>query len=134
MSRGLGRLQREILDTLDEAKANVTRYHGSSWRGPGWVHARGIDVPLPDHVYDLRASVRYLAGRHGAVYGAGRDGYGLTGYVDTAFAAGFSRAAAGLVVRGDLVACDAFGQPTVSDPWRRRQRRFVRRADRSGRK
>jgi dienelactone hydrolase len=103
MSRGLGRLQREILDTLDEAKASIDRYHGGGRQGAGWVRANFREWKLPDDTYDLRASLRYLAARHGKVHRAGSVGCCNTGYVDGAFQASFSRAARSLVDRGELV-------------------------------
>jgi hypothetical protein len=104
MGKGAGALPREILETLEEAKGGQLDYHGSesrawhpapAFRLPGWVWHRGNCVRLADGVYDLRASVRYLAERHG------KRGPHDT---DRGFQARFSRAAHGLVRRGELVA------------------------------
>jgi hypothetical protein len=126
MGRGLGRLQREILATLDDAKREVVYYRGSArqrpvynqvcgWlmaerNEPGWVSGPDGPVLLPDDVYDLRASMRYLAQKHGALEGlfsAEHD------FVTPSFQASFSRAVRALVRRGLLEA--GWG----------RQRRFV---------
>ncbi len=136
MSRGLGKMQREILDTLEEAKQEMFRYHGSArlepiyiepggrfkegfWftekSEPGWVRSGGRVWQLPDDVYDLRASLKYLALRHSAVYAAS--------YVESAFQASFSRAVKGLVCRGLL--------DTRGIVYLPRQRRFVRITDKA---
>ena len=75
MSRGLGVMQRSILDTLDEARAAAPRYRGSGewcdWGLPGegdpetydpagWVWYRKQAVRLAEGVYDLRCSAVYL--------------------------------------------------------------------------
>ena len=152
MSRGLGWLQREILDTLDEARAAKPVYRGGTsagremfrdWlkasagdrnddvdfdAGPGWVVTYSTELQLPEGVYDLRASCAFLATRHDATY-AGR-------YLRGSFQASFSRAVRGLVQRGHLQWVDHLsfvwndgGDPTVMQPirWHRPQRRFVRR-------
>lgn len=72
MSRGLGWMQREILATLDDAKAAPVKHSlgrgiGSLGR-PGRVNVQGETVDLPDGVYDLRASVWVLAERHGKTH------------------------------------------------------------------
>jgi hypothetical protein len=78
MPRGLGALQREILDTLDEAAAFAMtrdgRYRGNDYwcqlpeghrlRQRGAVVAAGTQVRIAADVYDLRASIVYLARRH----------------------------------------------------------------------
>ena len=107
MSRGLGKLQREILETLEEAKASGIVYRGVSWykydidalgrlagAQPGWVVAQGCEVLLAPHVYDLRASMKHLAKHHGAL----EQGQ----WVTRSFAASFSRAVRSLVKRGYL--------------------------------
>jgi len=106
MSRGLGHLQVEIIETLDQAKnemviysggAGVNRYGltGSKWEKPGWVYYKGAVVRLADGVYDLRASLKYLAQRHDRTYCRGA-------YVESSFAAAFSRATKSLLKRGQL--------------------------------
>jgi hypothetical protein len=106
MSRGLGKLQREILETLDDAKRHFGEdysYHGgftkfgiaARWKLPGWVVHRGAAFRLGEAMYDLRASCRYLAHRHDAL-DRGR-------WLDPRFQASFSRAVRSLVKRGLLV-------------------------------
>ncbi len=120
MSRGLGRLQREILKTLDEAKATEVMYGG----GPEgsipkivvkWLNEReGLPFPhnvtyqgritrLPDEAYDLRASAQFLAKRHGRLCD--------NGLTQPAFQTAFSRAVRGLVAGGHLVAVGLLGFP-----------------------
>ena len=64
MSRGLGAMQRKIIGTLDIAKRVVPHYRGGhreTWRDGEWfVTASGKKFYLPDDVYDLRASMRYI--------------------------------------------------------------------------
>jgi hypothetical protein len=92
MSRGLGVLQRRILETLDEAKAAMPRYRGTEVHaGQRWVVLDGYLVTLPPRVYDLRCSAAYLAQAGGHTYGAG--------YHTSSFTACFSRAVHGLVDR-----------------------------------
>jgi hypothetical protein len=54
VSCGLGKLQREILETLDKAER--------------W-HRERTGRAMPDGVYDLWNSSRFLAERHGAADG-----------------------------------------------------------------
>ncbi len=101
MSRGLGKLQREILATLDEARERQTIYAGSdSYPGGeiGWVKTYGAVVQIAPHVYDLRASARYLALRQPDCLGGGYT----RATVKNVFAAAFSRAVASLVCRRRL--------------------------------
>jgi hypothetical protein len=101
MSRGLGWLQRAIIDTLDQAKQETEYYNGAGYygfRGPGWVKCRDVDVKLAAHVYDLRASAKYLAKKH--------NGISHANYIDTVFQASFSRAVKGLIDRGIIEALD----------------------------
>jgi len=110
MSRGLGSLQREILDTMDEAKRGRTYYRGFSgetlrpgdrdywppghrWTLPGWVKIGRNTVRLGLNVYDLRASCAFLARRHGEHENGG---------IKKSFAGGFSRASATFIKRGLL--------------------------------
>jgi len=110
MSKGLGELQREIMNTLQTAKESSIFYRGNArqeWYGepkpidwkfdkPGWVISRGRRFRLADHVFDLRASLAYLAMKHKAfVYGR---------YIAPSFDASFSRATKNLVARGLLEA------------------------------
>lgn len=106
MSRGIGTLQRKILATLEEAKRDTWHYPGSyreenwsnsptwRWDRPGWVTYRGARFRLADEVYDLRASLVYLAEREG--------GYSHARFVAPTFQAAFSRAVKGLCERGFL--------------------------------
>jgi hypothetical protein len=100
MSRGLGRLQRQILDTLDRAKATALPYIGSGADRPGfpydrdpagWLWYDGGYVRLAPEAYDLRCSSAYLRG-HCLLHG------GNTGSLNAAF----PRAVKSLVDRGDL--------------------------------
>jgi hypothetical protein len=98
MSRGLGKLQREILDALEPAAkwAATALYTGKGYRdGEGNVRARSRHVTLKPGVYDLRATLRYMAKQRGATYANGS-------FVNNSFQASFSRAARGLVERGYL--------------------------------
>jgi hypothetical protein len=121
VSRGLGKLQREIIETLDDAKlyfadpangveksflghtfTSLPSYKGGSpfyrdgdprLEEPGWVtHGRSFRVS--DNVYDLRASAKYIAKRRGL------DPYRDHGVV--VFEASFSRAVRTLLQRGLL--------------------------------
>ncbi len=69
MSRGLGALQRTILDTLDAAKISRVRYVGQEYHRdrPDWdrVNVRGYACLLAPQVYDLRASLAYLLQQRG---------------------------------------------------------------------
>jgi hypothetical protein len=140
MSRGLGALQRRILETLDEAKAAMPRYRGveSAWDldkrtlrsinlGCRWVHVgAGQLVELAPGVYDLRCSAAYLAEQ---------DGHTAHGFQAPSFTAAFARATRGLVQRGILVRLHEIpgvqvvrGRPartTTSVLWPSRQLRFV---------
>jgi len=115
MSRGLGRMQRDILDTLDEAKAAALPYQGRSilltHPEPGWVSHRGQRFRMDGDCYDLRASLRFLAHRAGQTYAP-------EAYVCGAFQSSFSRAARGLLARGLL---------TATNRGHSRHVRFVRR-------
>jgi hypothetical protein len=107
MSRGLGAMQRRILETLDEARAAMPKYRGVKmaveWSpeeqrirplGYAWVEIQGKVVRLAPGVYDLRGSAAYLAER---------DGHVLGDYPAPAFTASFARATHGLVQRRLLV-------------------------------
>src|SRR5271168_652423 len=106
MGRGLGSLQREILDTLEDAKRDRTGYQGFKgervyrdgydgwppghrWTLPGWVRVGRNTVRLGLNVYDLRASCAFLARR--------QDKLDVEGNIKPSFAAGFSRASATLM-------------------------------------
>jgi hypothetical protein len=92
MSRGLGALQRRILETLDAAKAAMPTYRGAEdHAGKRWVVLGDYLVTLPPQVYDLRCSAAFLA-QH--------DGHLEYGFPTRSFTACFSRAVHGLVDRG----------------------------------
>jgi hypothetical protein len=102
MSRGLGKLQREIIETLEEAKQHFSDvfYRGggslATYRcshGLGWVIMGKSHFRIADDIYDLRASSLHLAERHDAF----RFG------IEPKFQAAFSRAARTLVARGRLL-------------------------------
>lgn len=99
MSRGLGRMQREILASLDEAGA----LH--------WVDA----ARYPADCRDLRAVLHVLAKRHGMTFGQPHDWPGF--YIHDEFRVSFSRAVRTLIERGHLQICGYDGNT----------RRFVRR-------
>jgi hypothetical protein len=107
MGKGSGALQREILDTLENARHDKLGYRGFGgidgddylpaghrWRLPGWVTVKGHIVRLGLTAYDLRASCRYLARKHGQIQYGG---------ITAPFSASFSRAVATLIQRGDLI-------------------------------
>ncbi len=107
MSKGLGYLQRAILETLDLAKAETIYYTGSArqenygfknwkWDKPGWVFCEGCRVRIADSVYDLRASMKYLALKRGHTYCCGS-------FVEPSFQTAFSRAVRQLFNGGFLV-------------------------------
>jgi hypothetical protein len=79
VSRGLGRLQVEILERLQPT---------------GWVTAYGHRFEPAPHVYDLRAVLPVLTSLHNA--------YSHCRFVRPAFQASFSRAVRGLLRRGVL--------------------------------
>jgi hypothetical protein len=91
-------MQRQILETLDEAKAAMPNYRGSqhdlhvaerSWIGVGHAVEQTF-IRVPRDVYDLRCSAKYLARQSGAL-----DRESTT----MPFKASFSRAVRGLVQR-----------------------------------
>ena len=108
MSKGPGWLQREILDTLEDAKNAKRSYRGSAfqenlagsktwrWDRAGWVWYRKHCVRLAERVYDLQASARYLATKHRRTQAGGQ-------WQTETFQAAFSRSARGLVKRGTLI-------------------------------
>jgi hypothetical protein len=121
MSRGLGKMQRDILNALEPAKqahasggldyrggASWANYHseqGEKYSGKPreqMVRSNGQDRALPADAYDLRATLAYLsrttkAGRH-------IENPILQSWdVDRRFAVSFSRAVRTLIERGELV-------------------------------
>lgn len=112
MTGGITRVQRDILETLDEAKAVAE------------PDADGR-IRLANGVYDLHASLRYLSRRAG--------GARLPGCGDGPLPTSVARAVRGLIRLGCLVPSTASGQ----DDWDAFRRphgrcRFVRRAVRNG--
>ena len=112
MSSGIGWLQREILETLDDAKSSGVHYQGGNhfWMKPGSVVSRGREWQMPADVYDLRASLKFLAKKHGAITHCD--------FVAEAFRCAFSRAVRRLIATEKLNRADCAGWP---------QRRFVSR-------
>jgi hypothetical protein len=98
MSRGLGKLQRDILGSLEAAKSAVPSYCGCEWEPAGesgWVRVYGAKVRIADDVFDLRAVSKFLATNMHKVH---RGGVGI----HPRFEASVSRAVRGLVRDGYL--------------------------------
>jgi hypothetical protein len=124
MSRGLGALQREILETLEDARHDRRGYRGFGgmngehlplghrWYLPGWVVVKGHIVRLGLQAYDLRASCIFLARKHGEM---DRDQW-----VNPSFSASFSRAVTTLIKRGELVPFKHLMPIAAVDPFSRR--------------
>jgi hypothetical protein len=85
MSRGLGGLQRQILESLDVARDAQESYDR------GWVLHQCVDMRLREDVYDLRVVAVYVARQRRYPYGQ-----------RATFSPMFSRAVHGLVQRGLL--------------------------------
>lgn len=99
--QGLGRLQREILETLEQAKKDQRHYHGKgNWwdKEIGGVYCRGRNVILAEDIYDLRGTMKYLARKLGK--------FSHCSYVSPCFEASFSRAIRGLIQKGYLTKQD----------------------------
>lgn len=92
MPRGLGKVQVEILDSLDAAMANAQEYRGGG-QELGWINHMGLDVKLHPSVYDLRAVQHYLAEKQGKL---------VDGQVDKNYQETFSSSVRGLVRRGAI--------------------------------
>jgi hypothetical protein len=141
MSRGLGVLQRRILDTLDEARAAMPSYRGATmgWTVSQYGQIKPADydwtllgeyvVVLAPGVYDLRCSAAYLADTLGHVVDSGRQVQ-----VSPSFKASFARATHGLVARGLLAQLREVPVTEIIRPrnkrgtsafWYSRQLRFV---------
>lgn len=99
MSKGLGKLRKEILDTLIEAKNKIGPYKCKDFTLDGYnydpelIKIRGIWVKLADNIFDLRASLNYLAKKHNRFCGC---------YIDSSLIVSFSRAVKSLVKRGHI--------------------------------
>jgi hypothetical protein len=85
MSHGLGIFQRQILASLEPARAAQPSYDR------GWVLYRRVDMQLIEGVYDLRIVSKYL-----------RAHRQIPRWQGERFAPMFSRAVRGLVARGLL--------------------------------
>lgn len=99
MSKGIGKMQRKILDFIKSDYRNeISYYPGAGFYGSknGWVRFKDTHILLPDDVHDLRAVLSYLAKSEGERY----SGH----YVNEDFKASFSRAINGLLKRGYLKA------------------------------
>jgi hypothetical protein len=123
MSRGLGKMQHLILASLKQAKrahiegqlsytgsasfANVV--HQSKRPGETLVRQGGEFVTLDEGVYDLRATLRYLAIRisEGPSKRKRRPVSQDLRVIDNAFRITFMKGVRSLVERGLLVRCDA---------------------------
>ncbi len=92
MPRGLGKIQLEILDSLDVAMSQPPEYRGAG-QEPGWVCHGGLTVQLHQDVYDLRAVHHFMAQENGKV---------IDGHVDKYYQEVFSDAVRALVRRGKL--------------------------------
>jgi hypothetical protein len=109
LSRGLGSMQRRILDTLEEAKDairfgpknfGVSQCHGAAgseeparYSTPGWVKHHGNVIVIPPHVYDMRISLAFL--QHQGGHTKLRPSYQLN--------TSFSRAVKALIREGWLI-------------------------------
>jgi hypothetical protein len=93
MSKGLGKLQREIMEHLADVPDVVTNH-------PGEITVYECDLILKDGVYDLQYLRWRLAEIHGAI------GYG--GGIKKGFHAAFSRAVHSLIRRRILKPFPAF--------------------------
>ena len=92
MPRGLGKIQLEILDSLDVAMSQPPEYRGAG-QEPGWIFHGGLTVRLNQDVFDLRAVLHYMAQENGKLMG---------GRVDKYYQEVFSNAVRGLMRRGKL--------------------------------
>lgn len=124
MSRGLGRVQRDILATLDTAKQAAPFYKGGTGRGAWWVRDWqpgivghwGREARLPDGVYDLRCSLRYLLIRDGLLpdqqhppsWTTNPDPENPDSRAYERYRVAFSRAVRSLVARGLLIEATPF--------------------------
>lgn len=135
MSRGLGWMQREILASLDEAKASPLQYAGgrspSRHGKPGRVSVNGSEVDLPESVYDLRASVQFLAKRHGKSYtnASPMSVYASSQFIESGFRISFYRAARSLIQRGHLQWCSTRGEAKWTGYYQGGEGRFVCRTE-----
>jgi len=128
MGRGLGKLQREILDSLDRSKdaSVVWCYSGGENADParGWperIRCGGAQIQVTPDVYDLRA-VKLAVAR------ADRERrISHASFVNEAFSVSFHRAVHSLVARGYLEGLDIWADDDGWGPPLTRQLRFVRR-------
>ena len=90
MSRGIGKLQREILRALPETKHRKKR----AWENP-FTRTHSVDVIVADNVFDLREVLKYLSGK--------LNKFTHCSYVSPRFQASFSRAIKSLIKRGLLI-------------------------------
>ena len=99
MSRGLGKIEREILSTLNKIKERDLEidfyYRGVGYK-PGWIFYNGYNIKLTDDVYDLRAILKYMAIKN-------KKTYCRNTYIEESFQASFSRAVKNLVKRKKLL-------------------------------
>ena len=98
MSRGLGCMQREILENLKYSKTDQQLwYTGYDWmrNEPGWVIHRNKRFLLSDDMYDLRGVLKLMAKGNNKTCCNGS-------FVEISYQASFSRAVRGLEKRGIL--------------------------------
>jgi hypothetical protein len=95
MSKGLGKLQRAILDSLDIAKNSTEYYKGRGHLNMPFIKAYGYNIVIADGVYDLRETIKYLAKKNQKTFCRGA-------YVKEIYQVSFSRAVRTLVKRNLL--------------------------------
>lgn len=132
MSRGLGKLQHDILFSLEKSKEYrfVDGYHGGEnadgkYRHKATVRHHGQRFTLDDDTYDLRAVIRVVAllDRPKRTYAAGE-------FLDGSFQSAFYRAVQSLIRRGELERVYAYATDTQTGKVRRLEgrTRFVARS------
>lgn len=95
MSCGLGKLQREILETLEDVRRTIRSGHGLR---AGYARIAGYGFVPAEGMYELAQSLHFIAHWHGQLYG-GACG---SAYVRRTLQASFSRPIRFLLVRGHL--------------------------------
>jgi len=122
MGRGLGKLQSEILYSLDASKEyRFVPYYWGGENADGkhvvrtTVHHHGQHLQLPDDVFDLRAVKKVVAllDRHKRTRSSYQENYTQDFYYDSAFETAFYRAVRSLGERGWLE--EAFFMETDSN-------------------
>lgn len=93
MTRGLGKIQVEILDNLDKAMSQQPPEYRGAGQEPGWICHRRLTVQLHQDIYDLKAVLFFLAEKNGKM---------VDGRIDKDFKYAFSKAVRALVRRKKL--------------------------------